>query len=475
MSGNKRDLSYIRNIFGTITYPKTSDDDIWKDKEKWIEIFRKTSTSYTRSILAREKHKDKRWHYHFLICYDPRVRQRTLDDLRVTFETLTGSKTNNITSVVKKYGLSNVLAYVIKDDSHIKDGIWDEDFMLIKLLKKEKQKCDMARKCGGVTDSKAPYKEIEMEQTLLLFFQQNKLMVNTVYREVCQYAEDGTLELLGNEFWQMLCKSSYYDKFKIKGKEYAEKHVSDPHLYIMPMWYPNYKIVEFNDCYWHLDEGKGYCKNARKFINNPVRKYNFDLPRDKPTLWLNMLKRAVPLKKDRLVLLETFASQFKTKIRYTKVLHLFGPTRTGKSMLIYPFLDVFKNVVIKWCDDNCFAYSALQHAQKVHAEELNPFDKKHNYNSMKQLTEGTLSTAQNKHSVPVKLDAVTMVITSNTDYSQLQENKDIDALKERIESVACDIKVATKNVELEKDLTGLESARVMTYLTSGDYMNLFKK
>jgi hypothetical protein len=418
----KEESKSSRWIKGTLTRPKGDMQYKGSDEER-EEILNKllnSSNSYTWSMIALEPHQDNTLHWHFIVRYRTPVKQGTLDFLRSYFDIK--SKTNEI-----KFGVGHCkswVGYIGKESNYTMDGEVDVNVVsFVEQYKKKQVVVELSQK-EGITIAPTTVKEQEVIHWLVDYMTKMGYKVNWYTRQLVGIDK--------NSFYEQLNDIGFADLFGIKGLKLARSLISEDIYYVLPMWKPDLNWVSFSDGYWNIDDGIYYTLDDMKTYFphiNPVRSYNFEFDDSEPVLFIALLVR---LGWDIEEFRHAYGLQFKTKSRRDKCLLLYGLPFSGKSTLVIPYLDVFKDVIGEWADDGGFSYSSIASHSKVYSEEVNVFDTKHDINKMKKLTEGVEFKTNVKHGVPVTCTPKTMMIVSNDSPPTDDISPHVEALRDRL-------------------------------------------
>ena len=177
------------------------------------------------------------------------------------------------------------------------------------------------------------------------------------------------------------------------------------------MWKPDLNWVSFTDGWWNINEGKFVSLVSVPDGTIPIREYKFAFEDAEPVLFLGLLKR---MGLDIASFKKAYGNQFLQKSRRDRVLLIYGKPFSGKSTIILPLLDVFRDVITQWADDGGFSYGSIASSSKCYCEEIDIFDPAHSYNSMKKLLEGVAFNVKIKHGSPVECIPKTVTIVTNS-------------------------------------------------------------
>ena len=410
-----------RWIKGTLTMAKDKPFTTTKEERLGIlETLSKSSGSYEWSLLSLEKHKDETPHYHFIICFRSPQRVVAVKYLRTQFDAL--SKTNEIK--LGRGQKADWLGYIMKDNDYTVDGDPTVKLQTIALNWKKKHCVKQLQELEGVSERKEVLKDLEIRQWLISFMNTKGYKVNYHTRQLYGVNAD--------QFFQELHVEGFQDLFGDHGLKYAERHITERIYYDLPMWKPDLDWVQFKDAWWQISTGEYEPNGDEPLGITPVRVYDCDLPRvtNCPPHFLSLIRRmGWDLEEFRLA----YGRQFQAKSRRDRGLLIYGKPFSGKSTMILPFLDVYRDMIGEWVDDGGFAYANIAMHPFVYSEEVNIFDPRHNRNAMKKLLEGVEFSTRKKHTDPAICIPKTMMIVTNDTPPAEGLSVHTDALRQRLD------------------------------------------
>lgn len=418
MATKTTSVNRSRWIKGTLTREKENPYlGTPEERQEIIDTLVNSSSSYLACIVSLEKHEDEAYHYHFFARYSTAIKVSVVERLREHFDQ--ESKTNQI---LLGKGHCNVwVVYVCKDGDYTTHGT--PDIKLDSILNRcaSKKSVMALAETEGVIIRAEVLKDHEIVQWLHEFMSTRGYKVNFHTRKLV-----GTTR---KRFFQELNDHGFSKLFGDYGVKLATRHITEDTYYDLPIWEPDFAWVSFSDGMWNVEEGRFYPTSDLPKPNIiPVREYQCPYSDEDPKLFLDTIKR---MGWDIDHFRDAYGSQFREKRRRDKCLLIYGSPLSGKSTIIQPYIDVFKDVIGEWSDDSGFSYAAIAPYLKAFSEEVDIFDFVHNINGMKKLTEGTEFQVKKKHSEPVTCVPKTMMIVSN-DPPPESDNVHVKALKDRV-------------------------------------------
>lgn len=445
-----------RVVYGTLTasedFSYTGDAD---EETKIMDYLEGTSKSFQWVVLGQENHDSGKIHYHYVVKYNYCVRSRICDKMYEWFHAWSGAKADRI--IFGTGAVANMIGYCTKDGKYKTRGdIGKLNLQGIVERYQKKQEVKQSNEYEGLTTRKAVLEETEIIQWLTTFMNSKGYKVNYHTRKLKGVTK--------KKFFKELHAAKFNHLYGRKGKNLAEELIEKEIHYDLPMWEPNLHYVKFKDGFWNMQKGVKISLDAgEKQGIVPVRVYEKELKAKKPTLFLGMIER-LGWDKDRFK--ESYGRQFKDKTRRSKGLLIHGPPMCGKSTILIPYVDVFRDVLGDWADDGSFSLSSIHKHSRVISEEVNIFDRKYGHNNIKRLLEGLPFKAKSKHTTSVEVVPKTMMISSNDQPPPPENSHHIQAIHDRLDIYSAKIRLRPGEVKMTMaDLIRDEAPYVMVWAT----------
>ena len=445
-----------RVVYGTLTAPeKFSYIGDAAEETKILDYLESTSKSFLWAFLGQEKHVSGKIHYHYVVKYKSVVRSRLCDKMYEWFHAWSGAKSDRI--IFGNGAVANMIGYCAKDGTYQTRGeIGKLNLTGILERYQKKEEVKQSNEYEGLTTRKSVLAETEIIQWLNTFMNSKGYKVNYHTRKLKGITK--------KKFFQELHGANFPHLFGRRGLKLAEALIEEDIHYSLPMWEPNLHYVKFKDGYWNMQRGTKISLDAgdKKGII-PVRIYDKELKGKLPELFLGMIDR-LGWDVDRFK--ESYGRQFKDKTRRGKGLLIHGPPMCGKSTILIPYMDVFRDVVGDWADDGSFSLSSIHKHTKVISDEVNIFDRKYGHNNIKRLLEGLPFKAKSKHSLPVEVTPKTMMISTNDQPPPPENSHHIQAIHDRLDIYAAKIRLKPGEAKMSmSDRITDEAPYVMVWAT----------
>jgi len=445
-----------RVIYGTLTAPENFSYTGSADEEtKILDYLESTSKSFLWAFLGQEKHVSEKVHYHYVVKYRSVVRSRLCDKMYEWFHAWSGAKSDRI--IFGNGAVANMIGYCAKDGTYQTRGeIGKLNLQGILERYQKKEEVKLSNDYEGLTTPKSVLSETEMIQWLTTFMNSKGYKVNYHTRKLKGVTK--------KKFFQELDKANFPHLFGRKGLKLAEALIEEDIHYSLPMWEPNLHYVRFKDGYWNMQEGTkcSLSAGAKKGIV-PVRIYDKELKGKSPKFFRRMIDR---LGWDVERFRESYGRQFKDKTRRSKGLLIYGPPMCGKSTLLIPYSDVFRDVLGDWADDGSFSLASVHQHSKVISDEVNIFDRKYGHNNIKRLLEGLPFKAKSKHAVAVEVVPKTMMISTNDVPPPPENSHHIQAIHDRLDIYKAGIRLLPGEVKMAMaDIIQEEAPYVLVWAT----------
>jgi hypothetical protein len=451
-----------RTIYGTLTCPTDfSFSGSVSERQDIHQFFSTSSAAYLWSLLGIEKHQNGKYHYHYLCGYSTQVTQRLVDKHAEHFSSWTGSKCDRIRLVFKEdeRGLQDLIGYITKEIEPDYTVNGKPPLKLNKIIENEKKKRELKRLAfsEGITPTKETLKDMETVRFVKHFMLSKGYYVNYHSRHI-----------VGTDmrtFIKELNAEGFLELFGKSGVNFVKSMITDIFYTCLPMWEPDLEWVKFNDFWWNIETGSFYRLNyfEEEGLKEPipVRIYDCNLPTTPPEHFLSSLERQnVNIENFRMI----YGTQYKSKKRRDKCLLLYGNPFCGKSTLMLPFIDTFKDCIKEWVDDNGFSFSQIARHKYIYSDEINLFNNENNLNSMKQLLEGVEFNVKQKHKDSIPCVEKTGIFCSNDVPPQRGLNKHWDAILDRIDAISINQRMIDGD-PIFMDMIKAESAQVLIWAT----------
>lgn len=448
--------------------PFSGDEAEWKKIKNILETnLPSVNDIELQSIVTSlEKHPgDGRYHYHALSRYSVAFRTSNIISLRNVFERATKSCTNEV-----KLGVGNYVdwfSYVIKDGVYkmwaLDPKTLDKyDLISKNITVKKSVEISHGNACEilNVPECASVINELYMLKTIKNYFVEKNIKINALTRKLFNIKE--------NEFWENVSSSPEFSAWGKKYTNLIESLISSRNDYTLPRWNPSTDIAKFKDCFYNMSTGETL--DLDKKIT-PVRTYDFEyknIEGKTPEKFIGLLKyTGVDVEEFR----KSYGRQYKKKKRRDKCLLLNGIPHSGKSALITPFKNTFKNIIMELVSENQYTFAAVANTEKLYCEEVSFFlnaSKMGGVDNLKKLLEGAVFAAPVKFNEPVEIKSKTGIFASNynvpCDDTATNHQK---AIKDRLDIFDFKREVGKDDTikDIEDYLDDLESAKVMVWAT----------
>lgn len=467
-----------RWIKGTLTRPKDNPFTCTEAERAGIIDDLKASPGYRWCMVSLETHLDATMHYHFMVCFKNPVRESTVGDMRALF-----GKLSSCNDIGMGNGYKNQwVGYIAKGGwpshpdtpvDYTVDGEADVDIGSCLRSFKKKRRAKLLQEHEGTSDRPAVQKESEVIHWL------NEYMTKHGYK--VNYHTRRLFGVQWLDFFEAIEAEGFSDLFGERGLKLAEINITSDTHYRLPMWRPCLDYVRFSDGIYSISQGLFVADDDQESSElrevlmesfnrcEPVRIYDFPCPVPNlhlPTLFLKLVAR---MQWDIAHFRDDYGRQFKDKKRRHKGLLIHGIPHGGKSTLLEPFKDVFRDVIGEWTDDGGYAYSNIARHSRVYSEEVNVFSRMHNVNQMKKVLEGVEFETARKHKAPIACIPKTMMIVTNDTPPGHGSNVHSDAILDRLDVYESMRPISSTEVDPNFiDLVRQESAKVLVWATSAD-------
>ena len=228
------------------------------------------------------------------------------------------------------------------------------------------------------------------------------------------FVNEITRDIIGmeyNDFMKMLEKELHIsERYSLNAVYKIEKLIKNESYHRLPGWIPDMDILGFSDYNYMISTGKRIDK-----VDDVVPFYitTAKFPGKYPKNWLTCVKTN---KFDLSQFINSFSLFYRKKERGDSVLYIHGDAQTGKSTLIEPYAELYKNTACYVSGGKGYRFSHTYMYPKVIISEFD-FELLHRRGSVyhvKNLLEGAEFSASAKHGSQKRLTAKNTVITSNS-------------------------------------------------------------
>jgi len=437
---NLKDGKMERNLF--ITLKQTTNFTFSGKKKEMAKIvdcvqdYLSSAAAY--AVVQAEKYEDDsldiiRWHYH-IVTHNNNAKSVRL--IKKFGENLQALFPEADVRVERGENLYNSIGYVYK---HRKDC---EPVVIGNLSQKIIDKCIFMRDRRDKDDpmvkrSRDGKRRLDEEglliETICSYMKENNVRVNSITRELIGMDYDVFMYNLEKE----LNISSIYSLSAI---DKVESMIKKDCYYVLPMWIPDMDVIGFSDYYYRLSTGKRFSITSSM---TPFYISDQKFPGVYPKTWLESIKLN-RFNLDEFISAYTFF--YRPKKRREKSLSIDGPTSTGKSSLIEPYCELYKDTCCFVSEEGNFTFGHIAKYRHVIFNDSNVMNLRGGgINQMKNLFEGAPFNIVRKGKTQTEVKAKNIVITSNDSW-EYEKGEQIDPHREALKSRLNMFKTVENNI-----------------------------
>lgn len=431
-----------RTLFLTLTgSPNNPIDGTIDEYDYIIKYFTERYSTVDYIVISLEQHESGENHIHAIVRLTRPSFTTDLNDTRKFFDNWKGSKTNQI-----KLGnnVTKIIGYICKTTQLYPDWKpyvygnisvdkcldlgrtykYDLDLNQI-LVDKHKLSCD----AFTVQSSKSSMKLIS---ALGPYMKENNWYVNVqtngLYHPI--YSQNPFADI-----WLKFCHevnqwtNPLSIQFGLYVTDNVKKIISDPgkHSYL-PTWDPILTKFQFKDGTFDIRTNIiSYNENDINCVN--IIDCTLEEMKESPKYYIERLFDIFCVKSEVERFRKVMRTAFLPKVHREKSLMLCGPTLTGKSLIIDPFIRSFRHVLGDWSDDGGFTVASIAQYPKVIANEVNPMNyKDYGDKVLKEMLEGIECNTKIKHKQEKALVIIKNILfTANAYIKKIEEYDSLHA------------------------------------------------
>lgn len=397
--------------------------------DQLLVLFRSISSGLQYMVMTVESHEEPdetgrvRLHLHILAYYTNTLRETQINNLRVKVDAWKGSSTNQ--TIFGKGLYTNWLGYIAK--YCVRDGTLPYIYTTNKVVK-------------GITQPHMTLAIVFKHAEAYNFDQLCKETAETEgivisnkakeYREFIDFISNDmkNLELSINPWTKRIHgqynKEQYieycFTKTSKFGQVYPHRHdeliriLNDTSKYgAFPAWNPLPNIIEVSDGYYDLNTGEILPLSLKLCPLSYSPEYTISEIQKDPIHYISIVYDLWCETSRVMGYREHMGRQYRDKKHRDKNLAIIGEPESGKTLIVQPFVEFFKEILGEWTEDGGFSVSNIAHYPKFWGNEINPMSemKISGQKVMKEMNEGSRCECKVKHEQP------TIVIPKNGIYT----------------------------------------------------------
>lgn len=374
-----------------------------------------------------------------------------------------------ITKRSKRGGLQTTIGYTLKEMDVFKPKFYG-DYNRKKIMQWAQSYIDQ-KKIQKSTKSKAQAELSRLVRVVSDYMRQKGVHIIQSTRK---------LNIDHQQFFTDLeADCNLFERFGFHALKTVEQLISDYKFHVLPMMNPNPSIVKYSDCYWDMDsEEEISLEDGERMKLQPVFQFEEPISHEYdefPPPKYGALLRSQLMTDDLIARFrEAFGLQFRTKRLYDKALWLWGPSRSGKTMMVYPFRLLYNDVLCSIPNDGRFSFQSASQAERVFVGEMSVDILKASADIWKLMLEGDDKTpAPVKGKESVYLKQKTVVATANEGLSEDNNFQD-EAMRERWHVVRTNHAFADKFRKIEwTRYIKKELPKIIKWLTTSSVITNF--
>lgn len=348
-----------RAIFGTLTtLPANKFTGTEEETSAIIAVLKQQCSNISHLMLQAETHNDGganhgNLHYHFLIRTSTAVRDAKLLSLRQAFAAYHPGRHD----IVFAKSVTNVQSYIFKDHllrQPITEGYSPEEIASFKKPKRTSK--------PATTVFNTNLQEGSLVKEVTAFFVKNNFKISSDTRKI--HGRNGLDRhfIDDRSFYKLLAaETTIPTRYGAKGLALIALHIADIKSYVFPFFDTSTDYIGFTNLYYRFSTGKTVAVDDPSMASIiPICYYDISFPPPVPTAYLYLIKNHGW---NREAFTARYGEMFRPKKHRTPCLYIWGPTRSGKSMLYHPLVDVFASRIGFFVPDG--KYSCSQFAGKL--------------------------------------------------------------------------------------------------------------
>lgn len=392
-----------------------------------LEILR-SEFEYDYIIIQRELcslngPKSGTYHYHFMVkLVKPSRVIKMIQSCKQAIDSYVGITTDKeklhttqVHVVSNHYGW---IGYLYKDRSHDPLLFNVEKSVLQKTIDKGIETFNKARKGRDV--------QYNTEKNGLSWIHAVVAMMNAKKYKVNVYTRD--IHPDPDEFWYDVSRMNFQFLYGMEAHDKLKKLIDDPTFHVLPEFIPDINYISFKDGYYNIPSGlfTRWDKNTIGTINACYTcESNFKEYCNIPKIWLKSIRyQNWGLEEFK----RSYSKIYYAKIQKEKVLAIYGNSNCGKTTLMKPVTELYKNCGKPPPDEGKFTYGGIAAYPVIFWNEFSIPEDKTQRNMLKNILEGEVFTAPTKHrSGGTRIPPKRAYLLSNCNYDQIKDEATRDS------------------------------------------------